>query len=99
MPTPLQAPNANAYSERWVRTVREEFLDHILIINEAHLCRALKEFIDYYNRRRPHQALNQQSPIPRVEPATTGKVERRQILGGIINDYFRAPDTTAVCPT
>jgi len=97
VPTPIQAPNANAYSERWVRTVREECLDHIVIINEAHLRCVLKEFIDYYNTRRPHQALDQQSPIPRVEPASNGEVERRQILGGIINDYLRAPDRTAVC--
>jgi hypothetical protein len=97
VPTPIQAPNANSYSERWIRTVREECLDHILIINEAHLRRMLKEFIDYYNCRRPHQGLDQQSPIPRGEPATTGKVERRQVLGGIINDYHRVPATTAVC--
>ena len=97
IPTPIQAPNANAYSERWVRTVKEECLDHILIINEAHLRRVLIEFIDYYNSHRPHQSLDQQSPIPRVETTITDKVERRQILGGIINDYFRSPDTTAVC--
>lgn len=98
VPTPIRAPNANAYSERWIRTAREEILDHILIISEAHLRRVLRGFIGYYNSRRPHQSLDQQSPIPRAEPATIGKVERRQILGGIINDYHRTPDTTAVCP-
>lgn len=97
VPTPLQAPNANAYSERWVRSVRQEILDHILIINEVHQRRVLIEFIDYYNSRRPHQGLDQQSPILRPEPVATGKVERRQILGGIINDYHRITDTTAVC--
>jgi hypothetical protein len=97
VPTPLQAPNANAYSERWIRTAREEILDHILIISEGHLRQVLRAFIDYYNNRRPHQSLEQQSPIPRAEPATIGKVERCQILGGIINDYHRALDTTAVC--
>jgi hypothetical protein len=68
-----------------------------LIIGEAHLRRVLIEFINYYNNRRPHQSLDQQSPMPRPEPATTGKVERRQILGGIISDYHRITDTTAVC--
>ena len=97
IPTPIRAPNANAFSERWVRTVREECLDHILIINEAHLRRVLNEFLAYYNARRPHQGLGQQSPIPRGEPMTTGKVELRKILGGIINDYYRAPDKMAVC--
>ncbi len=96
VPTPLQAPNANAFSERWVRTAREEILDFVLIINEAHLHRVLKKFIDFYNHRRPHQSLGQQSPIPRAEPAVAGKVERRQILGGIINDYHRVSETTAV---
>ncbi len=98
VPTPVRAPNANAYSERWVRTAREEIIDFILIINEAHLRRVLKEFIDFYNSRRPHQSLNQQSPIPRAEPVAMGIVQRRQILGGIINDYFRVLDSTAVCP-
>jgi putative transposase len=78
-------------------TVREEVLDHILIVSEAHLRRVLLEFIDFYNTRRPHQSLDQQSLIPRADPTTTGKVERRQILGGIINDYHRVPITTAVC--
>ena len=80
VPIPLQAPNANAFSERWVRTVREEILDLVLIINEAHLRRVLKEFIDFYNSRRPHQSLGQQSPIPRAEPTTIGKVEHHPIL-------------------
>jgi len=99
VPTPIRAPNANAYSERWVRTVREECLDHILIINEAHLRRVLNEFVAYYNGRRPHQGLEQQSPIPLPEPITTGNVNRRKVLGGIINDYLRSPDKTAVCLT
>ena len=96
MPTPLQAPNANAYSERWIRTAREEILDHILIISEGHLRRVLKEFIDYYNNCRPHQSLDQHSPNPQPEPAKAGKVMCRQLLGGIINDYHRGPNTTAV---
>jgi transposase InsO family protein len=56
-------PNANAYAKRWVRTVKEECLDHLLIINEAHLRRVFSEFIALYNRRRPHQGLGQQSPV------------------------------------
>lgn len=98
IPTPIQTPNANAYAERWVRTVREECLDHMLIINETHLRRVLIEFLDYYNARRPHQGLHQQSPIPRPSAAATGHINRRQILGGIINDYARASDTLALTP-
>ena len=98
IPTPIRAPNANSYSERWVRSVREECLDWILILNEAHLQRVLNAYLEYYNKCRPHQGIEQQSPIPRPEPETTGKVKRRQILGGIINDYFRSSNKTAVYP-
>ena len=98
IPTPLQAPNANAVAERWVRSVRQEILDHVLIINEVHLRRVLQAFLEYYNNRRPYQGLNQQSPIPRSETILEGKIEKRPILGGIINDYYRLPQSTAVQP-
>lgn len=57
IPTPLQAPNANCYAERWIRSVRQECLDHILILSESHLRRVLNEYLAYYNTRRPHQGL------------------------------------------
>jgi putative transposase len=53
--TPFQAPKANAIAERWVRSLREECLDRLLILNERHLCRVLNEYITYYNEARPHQ--------------------------------------------
>lgn len=89
--TPFQAPNANAYAERWVRTVREECLDHILIMNDVHLSRVLMEYIEYYNTARPHQGIEQNTPIPFAHSMHTGTIERRKILGGIINDYYRSP--------
>jgi len=88
---PYRAPNANAFAERMVRTFRQECLDKILVLNEAHLRRVLKEFLVYYNERRPHQGLDQQSPIERPEPLTEGLIQKRRVLGGIINDYFRLP--------
>jgi hypothetical protein len=91
IPTPFKAPNANAYAERWVRTAREECLDHILIFNEAHPKRVPNEFIGYYETARPQQGLGQQMPIPRERPSTDGPIKRRKVLGGIINDYYRAP--------
>jgi putative transposase len=87
--TPYRAPNANAVAERMVRTFRQECLDKILVLNQAHLRRVLNEFLVYYNERRPHQGLDQQSPIERPEPLTEGLIQKRRILGGIINDYFR----------
>ena len=88
--TPFRPPNANAYAERWVRTVREECLDQILILNEPHLKSVLKTYDDYYNRQRPHQGIRQQSPIPRTPQNTSGKVRNRRVLGGSINDYYRS---------
>jgi putative transposase len=93
--TPFKAPNANAVAERWVRSVRQECLDKILVLNQAHLRCVLTEYLDYYNRRRPHQGLDQQSPIERPEPLTEGLIQKRPVLGGIINDYFRMPPLNA----
>ena len=90
--TPFQAPNANAHAERWVRTVREECLDHILILNREHLQRVLIEFVQYYNASSPHQGIDQQMPIPRKIPKNTGFIQRRMVLGGTINDYVRSSD-------
>jgi transposase InsO family protein len=87
--TPVRAPNANAFAERWVRTVRNECLDKLLIFNEAHLRRVLREYLTYYNSARPHQGLVQQSPIPRIIPTADGPVHCRDVLGGIVHDYFR----------
>ena len=90
--TPYRAPNANAFAERWIRTVREEYLDHILIINATHLRKVLLEYTNtYYNLARPHQGINQQFPLPRGQPSNSGTIRKRKVLGGIINDYHRAP--------
>jgi len=67
----------------------------LLIANESHLRRVLGEFIVYYNARKLHQGIEQQSPIPRSIPVASGVVNRRSVLGGIINDYFRAPEARA----
>lgn len=93
--TPVRAPNANAFAERWVRTVREECLDHLLIINAAHLRRILIEFVQYYNASRPHQGIRQQSPIPYVIQSG-GNMQCRNVLGGIIHDYYRSPTCAAL---
>jgi putative transposase len=86
--TPFRAPNANAYAERWVRTVRQECLDHLLIVNENHLERVLVEYINFYNARRPHQGIQQQTPIPYAKAKGINLVKSRPILGGIVHDYY-----------
>jgi putative transposase len=89
IPTPYRAPNANAYAERWIRSVREECLDKLLIINQAHLRRVMREYVEFFNTARPHQGIDQQLPVPRINRETTGPVRCRKVLGGIIHDYYR----------
>ena len=60
--TPVQAPNANAFAERWVRTVRNDCLDRILILGRRHLERVLRAYTNHYNEHRPHRALKLASP-------------------------------------
>ena len=93
--TPYQAPQANAYAERWVRSIREECLDHILIVNKRHLFRVLREYIEYYNQARPHQGIGQRFPVSAPQRSTKGTIRRRNVLGGIIHDYYRQSSTPA----
>lgn len=89
IPIPHHAPNANAFAERWIRSVREECLDKVLIINETHLHRVMREYVAFFNMARPHQGIDQQIPVPPASRATSGPVRCRQVLGGIIHDYYR----------
>jgi transposase InsO family protein len=91
--TPPRAPRANAYAERWVRTVRRECLDRMLIYNRRHLLATLGGYVAHYNEHRPHQARHQQPPNatnipPRpVVDLTAARVRRRRILNGLINEH------------
>jgi putative transposase len=87
--TPARAPDANAIAERWIRTVREECLDKLLIWNEPHLRRVLGEYVSYYNNRRPHQGIAQNSPLGFEVPSGEGAIAYRGVLGGVIRDYYR----------
>jgi putative transposase len=96
IPTPFRAPNANAYAERWVRTVRHECLNKLIIVNQAHLRHVLSEYISYYNVARPHQGLDQQPPIPLPTPTFVGSVHSRPVLAGIIHDHYRAASRSSL---
>jgi transposase InsO family protein len=86
---PVRSPNLNAYAEQWIRTVREDCLDRVIVLNESHLRWVLREFIGYYNERRPHRSLDLRPPNGPVESPGEGEVIRRQVLGGLLNDYYR----------
>jgi putative transposase len=89
MLTPSRAPNANAYAERWVRSVREECLDQVVIINERHMTQVLTEYAQYDHRARPHQGIAPQIPDSSNHQSGQGPVQRKNILGGILHDSFR----------
>ncbi|MER5262719.1 integrase core domain-containing protein [Actinosynnema sp. NPDC002837] len=86
---PPRCPQANAYAERFVGTVRREATDRLLIINEHHLRTVLDRYAAHYNHRRPHQALQLVPPrpdLPIAEPGYTS-IRRRPVLSGLINEY------------
>jgi putative transposase len=88
--TPVRAPRANAYAERWVGTVRREVLDRMLILGRRQLVSVLAEYADHYNLHRPHRALGQTPPLEPDGPAvlaSAGRVIRRDRLGGLIHEY------------
>jgi Integrase core domain len=92
--TPVPAPRANAFIERWIGTVRRECLDRILIVNRRHLERILPTYIRHDNEHRPHRSLDQRPPIeepPRSETVVALEhVRRRDVLGGLIHEYKAA---------
>ena len=88
--TPYRAPNANAYAERFVRSIKEECLNRLIPCGERHHRRAVAEFVAHYHRERNHQGLDNE--LIDGEPAIgrVGRVRRHQRLGGLLNDYARA---------
>jgi putative transposase len=90
--TPIQAPNANAHAERWVRTLRADCLDRILILGRRHLEHVLRVYRRHYNEHRPHRALellppNGRNPTPLN---AADRLKRRDLLGGLIHEYEAA---------
>ena len=86
--TPVRAPRANAFAERFVRTTRTECLDWLLIRNERHLERVLEEFVEHYNAARPHRGIDLEVPIPyvsgrRLDDST--RIRRVDRLGGLLH--------------
>jgi putative transposase len=91
--TPVRAPRANAYAERWVRTVRSECLDRLLLVGPRHTERVLREYMCHYNEQRPHRGIDLAVPVATHSPyipAVPESVTRRDVLGGLIHEYQAA---------
>ena len=90
VPTSCGTP---AYAERWIRSVRAECLDWLLIVGRGHLEQVLRVYIEHYNAHRPHRALGLEPPVPRVSPTAITRdqrrVDRRDRLGGLLHEYHR----------
>ena len=93
--TPVKAPKANAFAERFVGTIRRECLDWMLIFTRRQLERTLRTYVEHYNGHRPHRGLGLVPPQPRpllrvAAPEQPGRVRRRDLLGGLIHEYSAA---------
>ena len=84
---PREIVEWRAFAERWVRTVRRDCLDHLLVLSRRHLELILGEYVEHYNRARPHRGLQLEQPVPRSTTTVGGKIVRRDILGGVIHEY------------
>jgi len=99
---PFQAPNANAFAERWVRSLREEYLNHLIILGLNRLQYVLDEYQAFFNQHRPHQGIEDRIPAQlgggvyrkecgvdnrRLQPRA---VQCRQLLGGLLKSYSRS---------
>lgn len=91
--TPYRAPRANAFAERWILSARTECLDWILIRGRRHLELVLRDYVKHYVGARPHRGLDLKTPEPRGDPPESPsavRLERRNVLGGLIHEYERA---------
>jgi putative transposase len=90
--TQVRAPQANAIAERWVRTARNECLDHVLVVGRRHLEWVLRRYLVHFNAERPHRSLELGAPAgsPRARGSPPAEIRRRDVLGGLIHEYYAA---------
>jgi hypothetical protein len=93
--TPYRTPVANSIAERWVGSLRAEVTDHLLVVGRRHLERVLADYLAHDDGRRPHRSLPLRPPQRRVapppcRPPTIIAIRRRQLMGGLINEYSAA---------
>lgn len=89
--TPRASPWCNGFAERVIGTLRRECVDHVIPLGELHLVRVLREYVAYYNKRRCHQSLDGNTPVPRRRwSRADAAVRAKQVLGGLHHVYSRA---------
>ena len=88
--TPVQAPNANAYAERFVRSIREECLDRLILFGERRLLRAVDEFVGALPQRAKPSGARQHLDVPQVDASCGPRVRCRERLGGLLRYYHHA---------
>jgi putative transposase len=88
--TPVEAPRANAFCERFLGSLRRECLDYMLILSERHLRRIVTGYVTYFNQARPHQGIDQRIPCdPLLPDHPEGEMVGVPVLGGLHHDYRR----------
>ena len=88
---PPRSPNLNAFAERWVRSVKEECLDQLILFGERSLRHTLKEYLTHHQHERNHQGLANVIPFPEKEArCRDGSIRKSERLGGLLNFYHRA---------
>jgi transposase InsO family protein len=90
---PPRSPNLNAFAERWVRSVKQECLSHLILFGERSLRKALTQFQEHYHEERNHQGKNNVLLFPapgRLEPGRRRGIRCRERLGGLLRYYSRA---------
>ncbi len=91
--TPVRSPQANAVAERWVRSVRNECLDHVLVFGRRHLEQILRGYVSHYNAERPHRSLALAAPAGKphqTRGSPRAGIRRREVVGGLIHEYYAA---------
>ena len=87
---PPRSPNLNAYAERFVRSIKEECLDRVVLLSEGHLLLVVREYVEHYHCERNHQGLDNQLLERLPAPASPdAKVHRRERIGGLLSYYHR----------
>jgi transposase InsO family protein len=88
--TPYRAPDANAYAERFVRSIKEECLDRVILLGEGHWRRTIAEYVEHYHRERNHQGIENTLIAGTPAAHLDGLIRRRPRLGDVLNYYERA---------